>query len=233
MKRRPGEPATVRASASAGSPGRTPQRPMPMSTSTSTRSSTPAAVAAAERSATLPASSTATMTSARRRSSMRRAILIGPTIWLAIRMSVTPPSASTSASPSLAQVMPTAPAASCRRAMWTHLLDLKCGRRRTGASRKRSAILAMLRSSRARRSRSAGVSISESGAVGGGTWAGTATSRGGRCRRAAPGDSSRRGRGGERRLAQSGSCDTPTVDGPGRVGSRAAPGRIVRRRSGG
>ena len=51
-----------------------------------------------------------------RSSSTSRAILSGPTIWLAIRMSRMPAAAITSASPSLAQVTPMAPAAiSCGR----------------------------------------------------------------------------------------------------------------------
>ena len=47
-----------------------------------------------------------------------------------------PAAAITSASPSLAQVMPMAPAASCIRASVGHLCVLACGRRRTGLSRK-------------------------------------------------------------------------------------------------
>ena len=69
-----------------------------------------------------------------------------------------PAAANTSASPSFAQVMPMAPAASCIRASVGHLCVLACGRRRTGLSRKASAIRLMLASTASISRHSAGVS---------------------------------------------------------------------------
>jgi hypothetical protein len=72
--------------------------------------------------------STATITSQVRRSATSRAIFCGPTIWLAIRMSAKPAAAITSASPSLAQVNPMAPASVSLRAICGTLMPLVCGR---------------------------------------------------------------------------------------------------------
>ncbi len=71
-----------------------------------------------------------------------------------------PPSARASASPTLAQVMPTAPASSCRRAISTHLCVLACGRSFAGPPAAKSAMRWMLRMSFALSSTSAGVSTS-------------------------------------------------------------------------
>ena len=74
-----------------------------------------------------------------------------------------PAAASTSASPSLAQVMPMAPAASCIWASMGDLCVLACGRRRTGLSRKKSAMRLMLASTASMSRHSAGVSRSALG----------------------------------------------------------------------
>jgi len=71
-----------------------------------------------------------------------------------------PDSAITSASPTLAQQIPTAPAAIWRRAISGHLWVLECGRSFLPAAVVQAAIFAMLRSKRSRSSRSAGVGIS-------------------------------------------------------------------------
>jgi hypothetical protein len=87
---------------------------MPVSASTSapTRASVPAS--AASSASTCCAESTATISSGSwRANATRRASLAAPTSWFAISTDVrTPAAASASASPSLAQVMPMAPAAS-------------------------------------------------------------------------------------------------------------------------
>ena len=111
----PAAAAIASASATTGAPGSTPARFMPMLTSIDDAQR--AAGAAAP-----PRPSSATFDkavdrdddrSAARAAGPGGATLMGPTIWLAIRMSLMPASAITSASPSLAQVMPMAPAASC------------------------------------------------------------------------------------------------------------------------
>ena len=66
----------------------------------------------------------------------------------------------TSASPSLAQATPSAPAAICRRAISGQRWVLACGRRFLPAVRTWAAMRARLRSKRSRSSRSAGVGIS-------------------------------------------------------------------------
>ena len=68
------------------------------------------------------------MTSQLRRKATSRAIFCGPTIWFAIRMSEKPYAAITSASPSLAQVMPAAPPSTSMRAICGTLIPLVCGR---------------------------------------------------------------------------------------------------------
>src|SRR5918995_4234612 len=76
-----------------------------------------------------------------------------------MRISVTPPcSTSTSASPSLAQVSPTAPAASCIRAMCGLLCVFACGRSDTPWLAASAAISAMLCSSKSRSTAMSGVS---------------------------------------------------------------------------
>src|SRR5262245_44626537 len=146
------------ASATQGAPGSTPARSSPMFTSITTHSRVPAPRAAASSAATLAASSTATITSVRRRSAMSRAILRSPAIWLAIRMSRIPAAAMTSASPSFAQVMPIAPAASSRWASAGTFWPFVCGRQLTPASRQAVAMRAMFSSRMSRSTTSAGVS---------------------------------------------------------------------------
>ena len=153
-----------RARRRAGSPGWRPQRPMPISTSTSTPTVTPAPEAASESAATWPASSTATFRLTRPARRTSRWSLRRPTTWLAISRSSKPASASTSASPSLAQVMPTAaPASSWRRARAVHLWFLKWGRSRALRWRKKSAMRRMLRSEAGPSNNRAGVSRSSIG----------------------------------------------------------------------
>jgi hypothetical protein len=62
-----------------------------------------------------------TMMSVTRESCTKRSIAVAPAISLASRMPPIPLLASASASPSVAQVIPIAPAANCRRASATHL----------------------------------------------------------------------------------------------------------------
>jgi hypothetical protein len=121
------------ARASAAAPGVTPARFMPTSTSTTTPRSTPRACAAWPSAATFASLSTATLTSAWRRRSASRSILDGPATWLAIRISPMPAAAIVSASLSVAQVTPSAPAA---RALWARAgtrMPLTCGRQPTPA----------------------------------------------------------------------------------------------------
>src|SRR5258706_2340282 len=73
-------------------------------------------------------------------------------------MSLMPPAASTSASPSLAQVTPIAAAASCFLAISSVLWPLKCGRHATPWVRQVCAIWAILASSTSKSITSAGVS---------------------------------------------------------------------------
>ena len=83
-----------------------------------------AALAAAESRAIFSRLSTHTVTRLRSASCASRASFPGSTIWLAIRISFIPPAARSSASPSLAQVIPFAPASIWRRARYVHLWDL-------------------------------------------------------------------------------------------------------------
>ena len=76
-----------------------------------------------------------------------------------------PPSASASASPSLAQHTPTAPAAIWRRAMSTLLCVLAWGRRATPARRANAAMAAMLRSNASTSTIRAGVLSAAPGAL--------------------------------------------------------------------
>src|SRR6188768_2492259 len=71
----------------------------------------------------------------------------------------------TSASPTLAQVIPIAPAANCNRAIWTHLWVLICGRRLTPTLFANAAIPAMLRWRISSETTRAGVSIDVVGAT--------------------------------------------------------------------
>src|SRR5919109_143770 len=75
-------------------------------------------------------------------------------------MSVRPASAITSASPIFWQVMPTAPASTCRLAKKGSLCVLMCGRSFTSAVSACACARAMLASARSRSIRTAGVSIS-------------------------------------------------------------------------
>ena len=103
---------------------------------------------------------TATLTSAWSRRAMRRAILGVPTIWLAMRRSVIPAAAMISASPSLAQVAPMAPAASSFLTISGVFWPLMWGRQLMPASRQVFAVRAMLASMMSRSTRRAGVSRS-------------------------------------------------------------------------
>jgi hypothetical protein len=91
------------------------------------------------------------------RAASRRA-LVSVTIGKQTKRSVNPASASTSASPILAQVSPTAPASSCIAAICGVLCVLTCGRNATPASYASVAISAMLRSKSARSTITHGVS---------------------------------------------------------------------------
>src|SRR5690606_20919959 len=73
------------------------------------------------------------------------------------RIGPTPATASASASPSLAQQMPAAPASSCRRAIAAHLWLFACGRTAIPAAAARAAILSMFASSRSTSTSRAGV----------------------------------------------------------------------------
>src|SRR5215204_3842309 len=154
---RPVVPATRLAKTTVASPGSTPQRPCPTSTSTRTRTVTPASRAAAAN-ASMPAlESTATVTAISRASAAARAHASALTISLAINTS-SQRSLTTSASDTVAHVRPTQePAASCRRAMAGVLCALTCGRSRHGPLAKNAAMRAMLRSSAATSTTSAGV----------------------------------------------------------------------------
>ena len=91
---------------------------------------------------------------------IRRPIFSGPTTSVVMSMLRMPAAAITSASPTLAQQMPTAPAAIWRRAISGHLWVLECGRIFFPAVFTYAAILAMFRSKRSRSRRRAGVGIS-------------------------------------------------------------------------
>ena len=84
----PGKVDANLASSNEGAPGATPQRPWPMSTSTSTPMVTRSFCVMSEIILRLSALSTATISLTRRANSTSRAILIGPTISLAMRMLV-------------------------------------------------------------------------------------------------------------------------------------------------
>ncbi len=104
------------------------------------------------------------MGSANSRRAASRRIFAGPTISLAMRMSRMPAAASTSASPSLAQVTPKAPASRSRRASAGVLIALVWGRHPTPASLTMiRRIVAMLRASLSRSTSKAGVSRSATG----------------------------------------------------------------------
>src|SRR5262245_29392127 len=152
---------TMRARCTAGSPGWVPVRRPPTSTSTSTLSTLPAAAMACPSSRTLSTLSTTAMVSAACSSAARRrAIFSGPTTSVVMRMLRMPAAAITSASPTLAQQMPTAPAAIWRRAISGHLCVFEWGRSFLPAAFTCAAILAMFRSKRSRSRRRAGVGIS-------------------------------------------------------------------------
>src|SRR6185437_8642744 len=91
---------------------------------------------------------------------MSRATLGGATCGEVICTPGTPPATITSASPSVAQQMPSAPAAACISAMRRDLCVLACGRSATPTARACSAMAARLRSSASRSISSAGVSSS-------------------------------------------------------------------------
>src|SRR5262250_1704501 len=151
----------MRARCTAGSPGWVPVRRPPTSTSTSTLSTLPAAAMACPSSRTLSTLSTTAMVSGACSSTpKRRRIFSGPTTSVVMRMLRMPAAAITSASPTLAQQMPTAPAAIWRRAISGHLCVLEWGRSFLPADFTCAAILAMLRSKRSTSRSSAGVGIS-------------------------------------------------------------------------
>ena len=84
----------------------------------------------------------------------------GPAIRFATSKSAMPAAAKTSASPSLAQVRPMAPASIRRRAMSGDLWHLACGRQATPCLRHSAAASAMFASRASRSMHSAGVSSS-------------------------------------------------------------------------
>jgi len=113
---------TARARARAGSPGWAPVRRFPMSTSTRTLTTTPAALAAVPMAATFSEWSTTIIVSgASATSFMSLAIDVGGTISVVINSPRMPAAAITSASPSLAQATPSAPAWIWRFAISGHL----------------------------------------------------------------------------------------------------------------
>ena len=148
------------ARAKAGGPGGTPHRLAPALISTYTSSWQPTAVAACDKSRTFCASSTQTPICARRASAASRASLGLPTMWLVMRISLTPAAANASASLTFWQHTPTAPKAICRSATAGVLCILACGRNRICRLRAKSAIRTRLRSSTSRSAISAGVSTS-------------------------------------------------------------------------
>ena len=117
---------------------------MPVLTSIRIRGLMPAWPAAQSSSRTLSGLSTATITSASRASQANRRVLIWPTTWLAIRMSRIPAAAITSASLTLAQVTPIAPAAISLWTMAGVLLALLCGRHWAPRAAISAAMVAML-----------------------------------------------------------------------------------------
>src|SRR6266849_6977710 len=153
--------ATRRPRCTAASPGSEPVRRPPTSTSTSTFATRPARVMACPSSRMFSALSTTTIVSGARSSTpMSRPIFSGPTTSVVTRMLRMPEAAITSASPTLAQQMPTAPAAIWRRAISGHLCVFECGRSFLPTAFTCAAILAMFRSKRSRSSSRAGVGIS-------------------------------------------------------------------------
>src|SRR5712691_2136769 len=152
---------TRRPRCTAGSPGSEPVRRPPTSTSTRTFRTRPARVMAWPSSRIFSGLSTTTMVSGARSSTPRRLpIFSGPTTSVVTRIFRMPEAAITSASPTLAQQMPTAPAAIWRRAISGHLCVFECGRSFLPTAFTWAAILAMFRSKRPRSSSSAGVGIS-------------------------------------------------------------------------
>src|SRR5712691_4829650 len=152
---------TRRPRCTAGSPGSEPVRRPPTSTSTRTFRTRPARVMACPSSRMFSALSTTTIVSGARSSTpMSRPIFSGPTTSVVTRMLRMPEAAITSASPTLAQQMPTAPAAIWRRAISGHLCVFECGRSFLPTAFTWAAILAMFRSKRSRSRSSAGVGIS-------------------------------------------------------------------------
>ena len=126
--------------------------------STSSVSRTPAAFAAAPIAATASGWSHAAISvGARAASATSRCDAGSPTTGEVISSPSIPSSASASASPSLAQQTPSAPAAICRRAMSALLWVLACGRSFSPAPAANAAIAAMLRSSASTSTTSAGV----------------------------------------------------------------------------
>ena len=109
---------------------------------------------------TFPLSSTATIMSLCFPRLTRRVTLGSPTTWLAMRMSLIPAAAIASASPSLAHVMPMAPAVSCLWAMMGHLWVFSWGLSSAGTPRIYFAIVSMFLSRASRSIRRAGVSSS-------------------------------------------------------------------------
>src|SRR6266436_45864 len=143
------------------SPGWVPVRRPPTSTSTRTLSTLPAAAMAWPSSRTLSGLSTTTSVSAAcARTPISLPIFSGPTTSVVMRILRMPAAAITSASPTLAQQMPTAPAAIWRRAISGHLCVFECGRSFLPTAFTWAAILAMFRSKRSRSRSSAGVGIS-------------------------------------------------------------------------
>ena len=88
-----------------------------------------------------------------------RAAWAAPAIGEVTRIAPTPAAAMASASASLAQQIPTAPAAIWRCARAEHLCDLACGRSARPAALARAAIFATLRSKASRSRTAAGVGI--------------------------------------------------------------------------
>ena len=89
---------------------------------------------------------------------MSRAIFASVTCGEVMCTPATPPRTITSASPKVAQQMPSAPAAIWRRAIASDLCVLACGRSAMPRPRACAAIAAILRSSASRSTTSAGVS---------------------------------------------------------------------------
>ncbi len=162
-KRKLSHAAICSASLRASPPGCTPARCMPVSTSITARGRVPNRCAASSSSRTFSMASTDTQISACVARAATRRALIGPTIWLGTRMSRMPFAAMTSASPSLAQATPMAPASTCRCAIAGHLCDFECGRHPAPRDLTSAAMVAILDSSASRSINTAGVSSSSIG----------------------------------------------------------------------